>query len=88
LDVLTKQEKDQLFSKIGKSAARLLFPAVRSGTSGPRGPNTVDQSSEMGAEKAVLKDLAVVVPDQVTAASVLPTAPPLTIKGKLLCNIS
>jgi hypothetical protein len=48
----------------------------------------MDQSSEMGAEKAVLKDLAVAAPDQVTASSVLPPAPPPTIKGKLLCNIS
>ena len=86
LDVLTEQEKDQLFSKIGKSAAKLLFsttrPAVPSVARTTESENGVNQTSElrsearsseiMGDKIPSVKDSMGVIQSAVNAASIIP----------------
>jgi len=91
LDVLTEQEKDQLFSKIGKSAAKLLFstarPAAPSVARTTESTNVGNQTSELRASEVPsnetiddkppsVNDSMVVVQAAMNPASIMPTSLP------------
>ena len=87
LDVLTEQEKNQLFSKIGKSAAKLLFsttrPSVPSVARTTESTNVGNQTSELWVSEVPsnetiddkplsVKDSRVVVQAAMSPASIIP----------------